>query len=179
MLKGLTLGILLGVLLVTGSVYYYFSSGHAPVAAAAQPMPFEKTLAKIGLHAYLARLPHPEPQVPSDEPNLVSGARVYKEHCAVCHGGPGAATTAIANGMFPKPPELLHGKGVTDDEPWESYWKVENGIRMTGMPAFKGRLTETQIWQVTALVKNADKISPAVRNELAGTTTELVSPLSE
>jgi len=167
MLKGLMLGILLGLLLVSAGVYYYFSSGHAPVATAARPMPFEKTLATIGLHAYLDRLPHPESQVPADEANLLAGAKVYKEQCAVCHGRPGETKTAIANGMFPKPPELLHGTGVTDDEAWESYWKVENGIRMSGMPGFKDHLTETQIWQVTVLVKNADKMSPAVRKELA------------
>jgi len=37
---------------------------------------------------------------------------------------------------------------------------------MTGMPGFKDRLTETQIWQVAQLVKNADKITPAVKAEL-------------
>jgi mono/diheme cytochrome c family protein len=69
--------------------------------------------------------------------------------------------------MFPSPPLLFHGTGVTDDDAWESYWKVENGIRMTGMPGFKDQLTETQIWQVSVLVKNADKISEAVKKELA------------
>jgi hypothetical protein len=68
--------------------------------------------------------------------------------------------------MFPKPPQLFHGMGVTDDEAWETYWKVENGIRLTGMPGFKGRLSETQIWQVSVLVKNADKIPPSVKADL-------------
>jgi mono/diheme cytochrome c family protein len=68
--------------------------------------------------------------------------------------------------MAPKPPQLFKGTGVTDDESWESYWKVESGIRMTGMPGFKDHLTETQIWQVAQLVKNADKITPAVKAEL-------------
>jgi mono/diheme cytochrome c family protein len=98
----------------------------------------------------------------------MDGAKVYKENCAVCHGLPGAAPTAIAEGMAPRPPQLFKGTGVTDDDEWESYWKVEGGIRMTGMPGFKGRLNETQIWQVAVLVKNADKISLAVRAELAG-----------
>jgi len=63
---------------------------------------------------------------------------------------------------------------VTDDDAWESYWKVENGIRLTGMPAFKGQLSEKQIWQVSVLVKNADKISASVKNELAaGATTPM------
>jgi hypothetical protein len=56
--------------------------------------------------------------------------------------------------------------GVTDDEPWETYWKVENGIRMTGMPGFKDQLNETQIWQVSLLVKNADKLPDSVKAAL-------------
>jgi mono/diheme cytochrome c family protein len=71
---------------------------------------------------------------------------------------------------------------VTDDEPWESYWKAENGIRMSGMPGFKGQLSETQIWQVAVLVKNADKISDAVKKELAAgasTPMEMAMPESK
>ena len=167
MLKGLLLGIVLGVLAVAAGAYFYFATGRAPVATAAAPMPFERKFAKIGLHAYLARLPHPDAPVPADDGNLAAGAKIYREHCAVCHGLPGQPPTAIAAGMYPKPPELLHGKGVTDDDAWESYWKIENGIRMTGMPAFKGRLTETEIWQASVLVKNADKLPPAAAGALA------------
>jgi len=167
MLKGLMTGILLAVLLIAGGIYFYFSTGRAPVATKAPPMPFESKLAKMGLHAYLDKLPHPEPQVPANEDSLLHGAKVYKENCAVCHGLPGEEKSAIAKGMYPVPPQLFHGVGVTDDDAWESYWKVEGGIRMTGMPGFKDALTETQIWQVTVLVKNADKITEAVRKELA------------
>jgi thiosulfate dehydrogenase len=166
MFKGLILGILLGVLLVMAGVYFYFSTGNAPVAVTAPPMPFERKFAHMGLDAYLAKLPHPDPQVPMDVPNFLAGAQVYKQSCAVCHGLPGEPKTNIAEGMAPGPPQLFHGTGVTDDEPWETYWKVENGIRMTGMPGFKGKLTETQIWQVSVLVKNADKITDAVKSAL-------------
>jgi thiosulfate dehydrogenase len=167
MLKGFLLGVVVAVLIVAGGAYWYFASGRAPVAASSAPMPFERTLARMGLHAYLNKLPHTKPQVPEDDANLRAGAKVYKEHCAVCHTLPGMDRSAIARGMFPPPPPLLQGKGVTDDEEWETYWKVENGIRMSGMPEFKGSLTETQIWQVTVFVKNADKLPPAIRSDLA------------
>jgi len=180
MLKGLILGILLGMLLIVGSVYFYFSSGRAPVATSAPPMPLEKTLARIGLHAYLDKLPHPEPQVPADEANLISGAKVYKEQCATCHGLPGEPKSAVALGMYPAPPQLFQGTGVTDDDAWESYWKAENGIRMSGMPGFKDRLTEKQIWQVAVLVRNADKIPESVKKELAaGATTPMDMAMPE
>jgi thiosulfate dehydrogenase len=174
MAKGFVLGILIGVLLLLGSAYLYFSLGFAPVATSAPAMPFERKLAKAAQHAYLDRLPHPQPLVPADEGNLIAGAKVYKEQCAVCHGLPGEPRSAVSQGMFPKPPELFQGVGVTDDEPWETYWKAENGIRMTGMPGFKGRLDEKQIWQVTMLVKNADKITEPVKKELrAGNSTPM------
>ena len=133
----------------------------------APPMPFESRYAHIALDAYLNKLPHPEPQTPADETNYLAGAEVYKQNCAVCHGLPGEQRTAIAAGMYPKPPQLWHGTGVTDDEAWETYWKVENGIRMTGMPAFKATLNETQIWQVSVLLKNADKVPASVKVALS------------
>jgi thiosulfate dehydrogenase len=167
MAKGIIVGIFLGLVLAFVGVYLYFSTGRAPVAVSAPEMPFERKFANLALHSYLDKLPHAAPQVPADESNFLAGAKVYKDHCAVCHGLPGEPKTIIAEGMFPKPPQLFRGMGVTDDEPWETYWKVANGIRMTGMPGFKERLSDTQMWQVSVLLKNADKISAAVKAELA------------
>ncbi len=167
MLKGIVLGVLLGLVGVFVGAYLYFSTGRAPVAVSAPEMPFERKFAGMALHAYMNKLPHMNPAVPEDEKNFLEGAKVYKENCAVCHGLPGEPRTAIADGMFPKPPQLFKGTGVTDDEGWETYWKVANGIRMTGMPGFKERLSETKMWQVSVLMKNADKISPAVKAELS------------
>jgi len=180
MLKGLILGVLVGVLLIAAGAYLYFATGQAPVATSAPPMPFEKRFARMGLHAYLNKLPHPEPQVSADEANMISGAKVYKEQCAVCHGLPNEPKSSVAAGMYPAPPQLFKGTGVTDDDAWESYWKVENGIRMTGMPGFKGQLTEQQIWQVSVLVKTADKMSDAVKKELAaGASTPMDMAMPE
>jgi mono/diheme cytochrome c family protein len=47
---------------------------------------------------------------------------------------------------------------------------------MTGMPSFKDHLTETQIWQVVNLVKNADKITPAVKTELTTASAAVTAP---
>ena len=167
MVKGIVLGILLGFVLVFLGGYFYFSMGQAPVAVTAPEMPFERKLAGMALHAYMAKQPHLNPAVPEDEKNFLEGAKVYKENCAVCHGLPGEPKTMIADGMFPKPPQLFKGVGVTDDEAWETYWKVANGIRMTGMPGFKDRLGETKMWQVSLLLKDADKLPATVKAELA------------
>jgi len=167
MFKALLVGIILGVVLVIAGVHLYFSTGRAPVSTFAPPMPFERRYAHIAMDAYLDKLPHPQPQAPADEPNYLAGAEVYKQNCAICHGLPGQPKSVIAAGEFPKPPQLWQGVGVTDDEAWETYWKVENGIRMSGMPGFKDQLSETQIWQVSVLLKNADKVPASVKTALA------------
>ena len=61
MIKGIIVGIILGVIGVFACVYSYFATGHAPVSVSAPDMPFERTFAQMGLHAYLNKLPHPEP----------------------------------------------------------------------------------------------------------------------
>lgn len=160
------LGLILGLVAVPLIVYAYFVTGTAPVATSAKPMPFEKTLANGALHARIDKEMPKNVPIPANEDNYKAGAQVYREHCAVCHGTPGQDQSAIAKGMFPRPPQLFKGKGVTDDEPGETYWKVANGIRMTGMPAFGKSLSDTQMWQVTLLLAYADKIPDSVKQSL-------------
>ena len=166
-MKGFVFGVALTILVITAVVYIYFATGMAPVATSAPPMPFEKKLAGMALHARLAKEMPTQVPVAADEANLVAGAHVYLEQCAVCHGIPGKDQSAIAKGEFPPPPQLFKGKGVTDDEPGETYWKVSNGIRLTGMPGFSQQLSTTEMWQVSLLVAHADKLTEAVKNVLA------------
>jgi len=159
-------GIVIGIVIVPLAVYFYFASGRAPVATTDKPLPFERKLANSALHAHIDQEMVKTPPIPANEENYLAGAEIYREHCAVCHGLPGLEQDMIAKGMFPKPPRLFRGKGVTDDEPGETYWKVANGIRLTGMPAFKSSLNDTQMWQVSLLLANADKISDRVTQAL-------------
>ena len=160
------LGLILGLILVPAGAYLYFASGSAPVATTDPMMPMEKTLARKALSARIDKEIQKSVPVAADESAFLAGAEVYRWNCGVCHGLPSTEQGPIAKGMFPKPPHLFRGKGVTDDEPGETYWKVANGIRLTGMPGFKSSLTETQMWQVSLLLANADKISDAVKQEL-------------
>ena len=64
--------------------------------------------------------------------------------------------------MYPPPPQLFQGHGVTDDPAGETYWKVTNGIRLTGMPAY-GSLGDTERWQMSLMLANADKLPGDVK----------------
>ena len=165
-MKTFLIGLIIGLIAVPICVYVYFVTGSAPVATAGPAIPFEKTLADGALKARIAKEMPKSAPVPADEPNFAGGAQVYRENCAVCHGLPGGTPTAIARGMYPKPPKLLEGTGVTDDQPGETYWKVSNGIRLSGMPGFSESLSQTQMWQVSLLLANANKLPDSVKTAL-------------
>lgn len=159
----LLLGFILGLIVIPVAVFIYFRFGFAPVATSAQAMPFEKQFARWDLHERVDReMPRNVP-IPANDENFMAGAHLYREHCAVCHGLPGQSLSAIAKGEFPKPPHLFKGHGVTDDPPGETYWKVANGIRLTGMPGYSESLNDTQMWQVSLMLANADKLPSDVQ----------------
>jgi mono/diheme cytochrome c family protein len=163
------LGLIIGLVILPICGYMYFRFGYAPVATSAAPMPFEKKMASLALRARIrAEAPKDVPIQP-DEPNLTAGARIYVANCAFCHGLPNEASEPpAAKGMFPVPPQLFNTDDmVTDDPPGQTYWKISNGIRMTGMPSFSKSLSPTEMWQVSLLLAKADKIPDQTKAVLA------------
>jgi len=167
----LVLGIVIGLLLVPVGAWAWFKYGHPPVAVADAPLPFEQAITSVPLNA---RIDHELPAAVGAEANeatFVAGARVYRAQCSFCHGLSGQPSE-VGKHMFPGAPPLWekhhNGEvvGVSDDPPGETYWKVANGIRLTGMPAYKGVLTEKEMWQVSVLLANADKPLPPTALDL-------------
>jgi thiosulfate dehydrogenase len=160
----IVLGFLLGIAAVALGLFAYLKFGPLPVAVADAPLPFEKQVVKLPLNARIDRETKTAPFGISEDV-FESGAHVYRTQCASCHGTPGH-DVAFATHMFPSAPQLWkkHGShgvvGVSDDEAGETYWKVANGIRLSGMPSYSRVLSDAQMWQVSLLLKNADKEMP-------------------
>lgn len=170
-MKAFIVGLIFGVLLVPFCGYLYIKSGSMPAATSDPPLPFEKFMAKTALRARISKeYPRTVPMQPSED-NLVAGARIYRENCAFCHGLPQQAEPDAAKGMFPHPPRLFEPNHmVTDDPAGVTFWKAKNGIRLTGMPGFHASLTDNQLWQVSLLLAQADKLPPAATQELTTPT---------
>lgn len=165
MIRGLVVGFIVGILVCIGVGYYYFASGMAPAAVSDPMMPFERKMANMALDAHIDKQHIGQPPIAADEANLLGGAEVYKQNCAGCHGLP-EHPVDLVDMMFPRPTQLFKGKGVTDDPPSVSYWKAVNGIRLSGMPSFKNKLSDTQLWQVSLLVAHGNDAPESVRNAL-------------
>ncbi len=158
----------MGLLFVPLGLYLYFQFGGAPVATSAPPMPLEKFFAKIALHAALKKEAPKEVPLKVDEATYSAGARIYRENCAMCHGLPHQPVPTPAKGMFPPPPQLFKTDDrVTDDPAGVTFWKAKNGIRLSGMPAFAASLSDKQLWQVSVLLANADKLPASTQQILS------------
>ncbi len=88
-----------------------------------------------------------------------AGAALFEAHCAGCHGAPGQAPETFALGMMPVPPPLVAaGRKLA---PNEIYWFIRNGLKMSGMPAWYLRMSEADMWHVTAFVEALPTLTPA------------------
>jgi mono/diheme cytochrome c family protein len=150
---GIGLGFIGAFVALAGAGYLYLRMGMMPVATLAPMAPLERTIVSMALRAQFRKQFGVKAPFAPTAAVYTAGAKIYREHCAVCHGLPGQPQTAIAAGEFPKPPDLMNTEGVRRDPIGVTYWKIANGLRLTGMPGFQGALTEEQLWQVTLLLK--------------------------
>ncbi len=103
------------------------------------------------------------------DPSLLKrGFALYRKNCQPCHGAPGAANEQMGRGIDPKPPPLV----ITSNE-WgdsELFWIISHGLKLSGMPGFAPRLSETDLWGIVAFLRRMNLLSPAEYKRL--TTAE-------
>ena len=88
-----------------------------------------------------------------------AGFTLYDRDCVACHGGPGVARADWVAGMNPSPPFLLDAA-----RHWsrgDLHWIVGNGVKMTGMPAWRESRDQAQIWDLVAFLQALPYVSPA------------------
>lgn len=94
-----------------------------------------------------------------DQQRIERGFRGYREMCALCHTPPGGQDSPLHEGLNPAPPDLANV--AERRSPAELFWVIENGIRMTGMPAWGPTHSEEDIWDLVAFVNALPQIDPA------------------
>jgi mono/diheme cytochrome c family protein len=162
------LGMLFGWIVLPAAVFLYLRFGYVPVAVNGPVIPLEQLLAGAAIEAKIAREAPTQAGLPASEENLLGGAKIYREQCVECHGLPGAAQRSLASkGMFPDPPQFFERKVMGNDPVGQNYWVVANGIRLSGMPGYRGSLTEEQMWQVAQFLSNRGKLPESVEKLVA------------
>lgn len=182
------LGFLLALAVIFLGAWGYLRFGRPPVAVADKAFPMEAQVVNVPLNARIAK-EMGQPPFGSSEDVFEAGAKMYETSCASCHGSPGH-DSQFGKWMYPAAPQLWkkHGNsagglvvvGVSDDEPGMTFWKIKNGIRLTGMPAYEHIYSDAQMWQIALLLKNADQPLPdPVLSLLSGPVPATPKPLVE
>lgn len=90
---------------------------------------------------------------------LHEGMEHWADHCATCHGNDGSGNSMYGNAMYPRPPDM-RGKGTQDMADGELYFTIQNGIMLSGMPAF-GAPGDNDLdsWKLVAFIRHLPSIS--------------------
>lgn len=101
-------------------------------------------------------------------PALLAEARAhFADHCALCHGNDGKGTSGLGRQMYPRTPDmtLAATQSLSDGE---LFAIIENGVRLTGMPAFGDGSAESakSSWALVHFIRHLPRLSPEERDEM-------------
>jgi mono/diheme cytochrome c family protein len=84
----------------------------------------------------------------------------YADHCAVCHGRGGKGDTEVGKNMYPRVPDLTSPE-VQKRSDGELFYIIQNGVRWTGMPAWKNEHSPEESWKLVAFLRKAPSLTEA------------------
>jgi mono/diheme cytochrome c family protein len=151
-LKPFLLGVLTVVVVQVIGVVIVVMMGLIPANADARPSRLEARLAGLVREAYVTRAEQTtDVTVNPTKANLSDGAKLYKDNCMGCHGGPEGTYRTFGRALYPPAPRFAD-KG-TDLSDAEFYWTTQHGLRWTGMPSFGGE----------AMDRGGNKLGPMMK----------------
>src|SRR5262245_43820815 len=84
----------------------------------------------------------------------------YADHCATCHGPDGRGVTEIGQNMYPQVPDLTTST-VQGHSDGGLYYIIQNGVRWTGMPAWKVEHSPEETWKLVSFIRKIPSLTPA------------------
>lgn len=117
-----------------------------------------RTMRRLAVPSDLRGRKNPVPLTP----DLLSEARAhFADHCAYCHGNDGRGRTSIGRSFYPKAPDMTLADTQSQSD-GELFATIENGIRLTGMPAWGNGSAESAhgSWELVHFIRHLPKVSP-------------------
>src|SRR5271154_652928 len=151
-MKSFLFGILTIILLI-GAGLVFALLGFFNMRADTPPSHLETAFAGHAMDASVARaatkVSNP---VTADEANLVAGARLYREHCTLCHGDPAQPKAPLNGSLNPPAPQFMDDKADMPEN--QNFFILQHGIRWTAMPGWKSVLRDQQLWQLVTFLSH-------------------------
>jgi len=143
---------------------------HDGLSAKAKPSGLEKWIAGTMRNRAMPAKAHEEKNPVANSAEVArEGMLHFADHCAICHGNDGSGDTMMGHGMYPKPPDL-RAAATQNRSDGEIFWIIENGVRLTGMPAFGGTGGEhgnpEDSWKLVHFIRHLPALTAEERMEM-------------
>jgi len=160
------IGLAAAAAIVVGG-FVYLKSAAGGFSARAKPTAAERVVARLVRHlAIPADARAMRNPVPVSDEALAEARAHFADHCAICHDNDGSGQTMIGQGLYPKPPDL-RARETQQLSDGELYWIIENGVRLTGMPAFgTGTPDDLDTWTLVHLIRRLEQLTPTQLKEM-------------
>jgi thiosulfate dehydrogenase len=158
------LGFAIAVVVVLTAGFCYVRYGFVDPRADLPVSWLESKVAMPALDASVdRRAPETHNPLQATDASLIAGMKIYQSNCAGCHGDIQHSHAAFGDAFYPRAPQFV--EDAPDMTENQNFYIIQHGIRLSGMPAWKGALSEQEMWQVTAFLSHMDKLSPQVSAE--------------
>jgi mono/diheme cytochrome c family protein len=173
-MKGFIFGIIT-MILILGLGLLFALLGFVGMRADSPPSKLETAIAGHAMDASVARAaPKLTNPVTPDEPNLAAGARLYRDHCTLCHGDPAHPKSPLADSLSPPAPQF--STDMADMPENQNFYILQHGIRWTAMPGWKNVLTDQQLWQLVTFLGHMRDLPPAAKQVFSETAPQAQPP---
>jgi mono/diheme cytochrome c family protein len=153
------------VLLIAGSIYVWGTDG---VSAKGKPGAMETWAARrvrgMGIPVAARKLTNPI----AESPEVLAEARAHwADHCAMCHSNNGSGDVELGRNMYPPAPDMRRPETQTLSD-GELFYIIENGIRLTGMPAWGSGSDhdQTQSWKLVRFIRHLPELTSEEEREM-------------
>jgi mono/diheme cytochrome c family protein len=155
-----TIVVILLLLVIAGlGAMAYLKTSAQGFSARARPTILEKEVADFARDlAMPASAKTMKSPIPASAEVLAEGRAHFADHCAVCHGNNGRGQTMLGAGLYPKPPDL-RAEDTQSMSDGELFYTIENGIRLSGMPAFGGNDSASATWKLVDFIRHLPQLS--------------------
>jgi mono/diheme cytochrome c family protein len=170
------------VALVGGAIFVVTARGFS---ARDQPSALERTIARrVRAMATRADAKDRTNPVPNSPEVLAEARAHWADHCAGCHANNGSGDTELGKSMYPPAPDMRQAETQQMSD-GELFFIIQNGIRLTGMPAWGGGSSgvsghdEQDSWKLVRFIRHLPQLTPEEEREMQSLNPKSPGELKE
>jgi mono/diheme cytochrome c family protein len=155
------------LIIVVFGGWLFLTTGAHGFSAREKPTAIETAVAHFARDLALPGSVKQQNNPVADSPEVQAEARAHwADHCAVCHANDGSGDTEMGRGLYPPPPDMRQ-KDTQQKSDGALFYVIENGIRLSGMPAWGAIGSDPQhSWKLVRFIRHLPQLTADEKTEM-------------